>query len=239
MESQPPGTGHDNSAVAWPQGPHYFNLTGSEGPVAWVRYRVWAADWHTRTLRNLGDVEGSYDRLVGVEMALDGALNGLSSAFDAAVALLIAAAENALAVEADRKLRVHLFSWEKCRALLVSPEVATDLAWRAVVDADTAMEGWNWDEPVGWLAKLRRMRNAVAHRESLARHHSLEVNNGRRSHVSRVYLDGRQEDAFAYLARQCDRVADLTETMIAAGLDIDPSQVRTTWTRERWIPNEI
>lgn len=206
--------------------------------MAWVRYRVWAADWHTRTLRDLGGPEGSFDRLLGVEMALDGALNGLSSAFDASVALLIAAAEKALDVEPELKLRVHLFSWEKCRALLVQPAVASDTTWKAVLDADAAMEGWNWDEPVGWLARLRRMRNVVAHRESLARHHSLEVSDGQAGQVSRVYLDGRQEDAFAYLARHCDRVADLTETLIAAGLDIDPSQVRTTWNRERWSAAE-
>jgi hypothetical protein len=235
---QPPGTGQDDSIVAWPHGPHYFHLTGSEGAVAWVRYRVWAADWHTRTLGELGGAEGSFDRLVGIEMALDGALNGLSSAFDAAVALLITAAEEKLAIVHERRLRVHLFSWEKCRELLVKPAVASDATWRAVLDTDTAMEGWNWDEPIGWLARLRRMRNLVAHRESLARHHSLEVNDERGGHVSRVYLDGRHKDAFEYLARHCDRVANLTETMIAAGLDIDPNQVRTTWTRESWIPGD-
>jgi hypothetical protein len=171
-------------------------------------------------------------------MALDGALNGLSSAFDAAVALLIAASEKALAVETQGRLPVHLFSWEKCRALLVKPEVASDVVWRAVLDVDSAMEGWNWDEPIGWLARLRRTRNAVAHRESLARHHSLDVNDGRGGHVSRVYVDGRDEDAFAYLARHCDHVADLTETMIAAGMHVDPSQVVTTWNRGRWTPGE-
>lgn len=84
-----PGTGATPSDVPWPAGPHYFDLTGSEGAVAWVRYRVWAADWYVRTLQRVAGPGQNYDRLVGIEMALDGALNSLSSAFDAGTALII------------------------------------------------------------------------------------------------------------------------------------------------------
>jgi len=61
-----PGTDTTPSDVPWPAGPHYFDLTGSEGAIAWVRYRAWAADWSVRTLQRLY-----------------GAVNSLSSAFDA------------------------------------------------------------------------------------------------------------------------------------------------------------
>ncbi|MCR6679979.1 hypothetical protein NVV43_32035, partial [Escherichia marmotae] len=76
-------------------------------------YRIWSADWHIRTLRELGGPHGSFDREVGIEMALDGALNSMSSAFDAGIALLVQAVENARDVDVDDRLPVFRYKWER------------------------------------------------------------------------------------------------------------------------------
>jgi len=102
---------------------------------------VWAADWHTRTLKELGGRERSFDRELGVEMALDGALNGLSSAFDAAVALLIRAVEHAREVDIDERLPVYRHNWDRCRDMLNSRDIAHDDVWALILRIDEAVEG--------------------------------------------------------------------------------------------------
>jgi hypothetical protein len=114
---------------------------------------VWAADWHTRTLKELGGRERSFDRELGVEMALDGALNGLSSAFDAAVALLIRAVEHAREVDIDERLPVYRHNWDRCRDMLNSRDIAHDDVWALILRIDEAVEGESWPEPIGWLAQ--------------------------------------------------------------------------------------
>jgi hypothetical protein len=176
-----PGAGAAPSSVSWPAGPHYFDLTGSEGAVAWVRYRVWAADWYTRTLESVAGPARNYDRLVGVEMALDGALNSLSSAFDAGTALIIKGAENALELDEPDRLPMRWYSWKNARDLLSKPAIGTDpdgtsndAVWRVILDVDNALAGERDAVPTGWLAQLRRFRNQVAHQDTLARHHNAD-----------------------------------------------------------------
>jgi len=223
--------------VPWPAGPHYFDLTGSEGTVAWVRYRVWAADWYANTLRSIVGPDGNYDRLVGIEMALDGALNSLSGAFDAGTAFLIQGAETALDLDESDRLPVHWYSWMNARDLLSMPAIGTDPdgtsnddVWRVILDIDTALAGEGDPTPSGWLAQLRRLRNQVAHQDTLARHHVA----GGPSTVRA--FGGRNVDAFTYLARACDQVHDLTEQMVSLAIRLGAREVHAAWERPRWIP---
>ncbi len=209
-----PGTGQTPSGVQWPAGPHYFDLTGSEGGVAWVRYRVWSADWHTRTLKELGGPHGSFDRDVGIEMALDGALNGLSSAFD---------------VDVEDQLPVFRYRWESCRDMLKQKDIANDDVWRLILDVESAIDGETLPEPNGWLAQLRRLRNRAAHQDSLARHH--EVGD---DHVTGLSIRGQSIDAFTYLAGLCDQVHDLTEQMIRVAISVGAPETSSIWNRTRW-----
>lgn len=234
-----PGSGATPSDVPWPAGPHYFDLTGSEGAIAWVRYRVWAADWYVRTLQRVAGPEQNYDRFVGVEMALDGSLNSLSSAFDAGTALVIKGSENALDVaEADR-LPVHWYSWNNARDLLKTPAIGTDadgtsndLVWRVILDVDNALAGEKDTEPSGWLAKIRRLRNRVAHQDTLARRHQL-------GGPSAVHAFGQEvQDAFSYLAAACDQVHDLTEQMVSLAVHLGAHEVTAGWERPRWFAEE-
>ena len=227
-EAGAPGTGQVPSEVRWPAGPHYFDLTGSEGAVAWVRYRVWSADWHTRTLRELGGPQGSFDREVGIEMALDGALNSLSGAFDAGVALLIRAVENAREVGADDRLPVFRYRWDRCRDMLKQADVANDNVWHLILDIDTAIDGETLPKPSGWLAQLRRLRNRAAHQDSVARHHEA-------GSVTGLSIQGQGTDAFTYLAGMCDQVHELTEQMIQVAIHIGAPEASTTWDRTRWV----
>lgn len=232
-----PGTGVSSSAVAWPAGPHYFELTSSEGPVAWVRYRVWSADWYVRTLREVAGPDANYDRIVGIELALDGALNSLSSAFDAGTALLIKAAENALETEPEDRLPVYRYSWSAARDLLTSAALGTnpdltpnDDVWRVVLDVDNALDGERNPRPGGWLAQLRRLRNQVAHQDTLARHH-------KPGGPSTLRLPGEGDiDAFNYLARGCDRVSDLTGQMVSLAIHLGARSPSAEWERARWFP---
>lgn len=229
-----PGTGSTPSSVLWPEGPHYFDLTGSQGTVAWIRYRVWAADWHTRTLREIAGPDAHYDRFVGIEMALDGALNNLSSAFDAAVGLLIETAENALEVPPDRRRPVHRYNWAAARHLLKQPKIGTDAdgtsnteIWRTILDIDNALAGEADPTPEGWLAQLRRRRNRVAHKDTLARHHHSD---------GPTTIAGLEAgaDAFAYLTAACDQIHDLTEPMIALAVRLGAPELAVGWPRPRW-----
>ena len=226
-EPADPGTGQTLSDVRWPAGPHYFDLTGSDGGVAWIRYRVWSADWHTRTLNDLGGLHSSFDREVGIEMALDGALNGLSSAFDAGVTLLIRAVEDARDIDLDDRLPVFRYKWDRCRDMLKQSDIATDDVWGLILEIDGAIDGETLPEPTGWLAQLRRLRNRAAHQDSLSRHHEA----GR---VTGLTIKAQSTDAFTYLAENCDRLHDLTEQMIRIAISIGVRETSTKWNRERW-----
>lgn len=232
-----PGAGATPSQVSWPEGPHYFDLTGSDGGVAWVRYRVWAADWYTQSLRTVAGSTGSYDRLVGIEMALDGALNSLSGAFDAATGLLIRSAETSLDVDVDDRVPVYRYSWGRARSLLSLPAIGTDPdltandeVWRVIVDVDNALADEDKATPSGWLAQLRRLRNQLAHQDSLARVHTL----GRPSSVRALAPKGGSPGEA--LARACDQVHDLTEPMINLAIRLGAHHVHGDWRRPRWFP---
>lgn len=227
----PPGTGQEPSELRWPAGPHYWDLTGSEGRAAWIRYRIWSADWHTRALGELGGPQGSFDRDVGIEMALDGVLNNLSGAFDAGVALLIGATEFVRDVATDDRVPVFKYRWELCRDMLTQSDVANDDVWRLILDIDTAVEGETWPEPTGWLARLRRLRNRVAHQDSLARHHDIGGPG-----VTGLIIEGRSMDAFTYLGQACDQTHELTEQMIRVAISIGATETFTAWGREPWNP---
>lgn len=229
-----PGTG--TSDAPWPAGPHYFNLTGSEGAIAWVRYRVWAADWYVRTLQRVAGPEQNY---VGIEIALDGALDSLSSAFDAGTALIIKGAENALDVAETDRLPVHWYSWSNARNLLKTPAIGTledgtsnDAVWRVILDVDSALAIDKDSQPSGWLSKIRRLRNRVARQDTLARRHQIDG-------PSTVQAFGEEvHDAFSYLAAACDQVHDLTEQMISLAVHRGAHEVTAGWSRPRWFAEE-
>ncbi|KRC66097.1 hypothetical protein ASE12_15840 [Aeromicrobium sp. Root236] len=167
--------------------------------------------------------------MVGIEMALDGALNSLSSAFDAGITLLIRAVEEARDVSVDDRLPVFRYRWERCRDMLKQSDIANDSVWRLILEIDAAIEGETHLEPAGWLAQLRRLRNRAAHQDSLSRHHEA-------GKVTGLVIQGQRTDASTYLAGMCDRLHDLTEHMIRIAISIGAHETSSVWNRDRWNP---
>src|SRR5690606_29974864 len=98
----------------------------------------------------------------------------------AGTALIIKGAENALQVAETDRLPVHWYSWNNARDLLKSPAIGTDedgtsndSVWRVILDVDNALAGEREPEPSGWLTKIRRLRNRIAHQDTLTRRHPL------------------------------------------------------------------
>lgn len=219
------------SAIRFPDGPTYPELLGSDERVAWIRFKVWSADWYTHALSDLGAVHGGYDRQVGIEMALDGALSTLSAAFDASVALMIEAAEERLEVPATERTAIHKYGWKAFEQLVDGSALAT---WEGLpelqTNVDSALEGSNSDEPVGWLAVLRRLRNIATHRTTLPR---TWTNEEAKQSVSGV-TDVPGLDPVAYLQESCDRVSDLTERMHGIANQFSFVGAQTPLERTRW-----
>jgi hypothetical protein len=111
------------SETAFPAGPRYGELLDSDPRIAWIRFKVWTADWYTETLGALGTRLGGYDRQVGIEMAIDGALGSLSGAFDASVALVIVAAERSLNISEADQTKPHKYGWGRFKDRIRSTPV--------------------------------------------------------------------------------------------------------------------
>lgn len=153
---------------------------------AWARFKLQAAAWYVELLDELGSRYG-FARLVGIEMAMDGALSALSSAFDAAVAGLIVASEERLEVRAKdfsepapTRTAPHRYDWSVARKYLCNPTVPGNrpsvvaLSKAVVTDVDAALAS-DGQSGVGWLEELRRLRNRTTHQDTLARHIAVNV----------------------------------------------------------------
>ena len=184
----------------WPVGPPYLTLTISDkNNRAWVEYKLVAAEWYLDALSELEARTGELSRLVGEEMALDGALVGIDSAFDAAVAGLIGA------IEASRgtagSLPTHRYSWQAAKALAAQAPPVTLTCAQAV---DAALSGATAPAPSGWLAQLRRLRNRAAHQNTLIRHFYRTVGGPPApQQASQIDVPGRgKENPLPYLQAQ-------------------------------------
>jgi hypothetical protein len=220
------------SGIDFPAGPTYPDLLGggTDG-ISWVRYKVWSADWYVRTLESLEHRLADFDRYVGIEMAIDGALGALSGAFDASLALLIENAEEQLKVPEVERTRAHEYKWWKFKKLANDEGLS---GWstipQLIVDIEAALEGANGPEPTGWLAVLRRLRNRSLHQQSLPR--TWEIEGAAGSTAVRVTDFAGGE--VTYLKASCDQVSDLTERMISLANSLGWIGPLTPLQRTRW-----
>jgi hypothetical protein len=204
----------------WPVGQHYVTLTTSDkNNRAWVEYKLIAAGWYIDALWELEARTGELSRLVGEEMALDGALVGIASAFDAAVAGLIGA------IEASRgtagSVPVHHYSWQAAKTLAARPPAVT-LACATPVDA--ALMGASAPTPTGWLAQLRRLRNRAAHQNTLIRHFYRTVGGpAAPQQASQIDVPGRgKENPVPYLRAQLAATRSLCVDILKDSDRINP-----------------
>ena len=218
------------SGAGFPAGPRYAELLDSDPDIAWVRYKVWAADWYVARLGELGRTLGDYDRWVGVEMAIDGAVGSLSGAFDAAVATLIVAAENALDIPGATP--PHRYSWGAFVSRVSGTAVESSPGMRDLIDdISSALDCERRPDPVGWLAILRRLRNRATHQTSLPR---TWASDGDRVQSVTGVTQVPDLDPFEYLKDASNRISDLTESMLSAANAIGFIGATTRLRRERW-----
>ena len=134
--------------VKWPVGPHYTKWVKGNSAHAWVHYKLKSADWYLATLVKTSKQVGRMDRNAGVEMAIDGALTGLCSAFDAALSLLIRALETANGIDSAERSAAERPIW--ARAEILAGSAALKLSSDNPVVA--ALSGGDTAAPDGWLA---------------------------------------------------------------------------------------
>ena len=149
----------------WPVGHYYADLStgGTKNNRAWVEYKLGAAGWYLEALSELEARTGQLSRLIGEEMAIDGVVGAISSAFDAAVAGLIPA------IEARRGtpgvVPPHAYSWKIAKQIALPPPQINLKCEKAVDDALRGPKA----SPAGWLEQLRQLRNRATHQDTLPR----------------------------------------------------------------------
>lgn len=208
-------------SIGWPLGPEYNEWVDSPADTgrAWTLYKLAAAGWYIELLQAVGEQHG-YRRIVGVEMALDGATAHLSSAFDAATAAIIVSAEARLRVAASNgaaalsaPLPEHLYKWEKAQSYLEDPaviqgdEVAREMASSTGAVVSSALSR----DPVGWLASLRDLRNRATHRNTLARNIHVEVWPTDSSTDWQLTVAGHGVDPIEYLRASLAQLTQLVQ----------------------------
>lgn len=165
----------DHVDVAWPVGPHYLDWVGPPGNCEWVAFKVKSAEFHICTLEKVADSAGSFDRWVGVEMALDAALAAMSGAFDAAVAEVFEAAQWVYSLGGTdlpfkrtlaKDYRVSYLVERPMAHLVDDPEITYDISG-LLSEIEVALKR---TAPIGWLEELRRLRNRSTHHASLPRY---------------------------------------------------------------------
>lgn len=99
---------------------------------AWANYKLRCSDWYVDLLDQFNQDCG-FERFVGIEMTLDGALASLYSAFDAAVAGVIVTAEELRQQRVTQsggkppdRLPPHLYWWSNAKKFLIAPDVVEE-----------------------------------------------------------------------------------------------------------------
>lgn len=203
--------------VPWPLGPLYFDLPGSDGigARAWVNYKITAARWHTATLKALIDQAG-FQRYVGVEMALDGALASLNGAFDAAAAGLVGAAERYLQKDNEELLltpahRINERVFLERMGELGRQRLDFDVPGTAAAVASALEVGPDQNAPAGWLQQFRRLRNTPMHQDSAPRHIDVVVGSDA---VTSLSVAGHGQNPVEYLDDVAGKVSALTTSVL-------------------------
>lgn len=202
--------------VHWPLGPLYFHLPGAGGSArSWVNYKITAAGWHTATLKSLIDQVG-FQRYVGVEMALDGALASLNGAYDAAEAGLIGAAERYLHKDEQELLLTPSYKFNeklfmKRMRELHQQRLDFDVAGTAAAVASALDVGPDPSAPNGWLQQLKRLRNVPMHQDSAPRHIDVVVGSDA---VTTLSVAGHGQDPVEYLEDVTAKISSLTSQIL-------------------------
>jgi hypothetical protein len=155
--------------VRWPAGPRFEGRAKTKKSHGWATYKLDAADWYLSTLRRIADERGDLDRFVGVEMAIDGAVQALCSVFEAAVYALTFALEKAADTPKDRRTPAGHTTWTH----LAAEATMLNFPLASASQVTAALAGEHSDSPQGWLAQLLILRHQSARHNFLVRHWSV------------------------------------------------------------------
>jgi hypothetical protein len=153
----------DTSTILWPTGPGFDRPLKAKKPKAWANYKMEAADWYLDTLLALSLQHGRLERVLGVEMAVEGVLQSLCSAFEVMVCALTQSIEKAAGVPADRRTPRHLVSWSR----LAAAAKVFDIDLASTLSISAALLGEHSEEPEGPLAQLFVLRRHAAVQDPL------------------------------------------------------------------------
>jgi hypothetical protein len=173
--------------VDWPVRPELSALDAREGVYAWARFKLWTADWYLERFDQLLDIVPRVQRQVGIEMAIDGILESLCSAVDAACAAVIGAAE---VRRPPKKLTLeHRYTPE-----LAVRRLREQGRRRAPKALEEARAGHNSSNPSGWFGQLGHLRNTVVHHSALGHHRLLWWQGRRQDRHCRPWIGPHRTD---------------------------------------------
>lgn len=193
--------------VRWPAGPHYQKQFKVKARQAWPYYKLGTADWYLSTLREIDANVKKLDRLVGVEMAIDGAVQALGATFDAAVYALISSLEGGANLPNEQRIPEQLANW----TALIDQAEAFGVNLRSAPDVFIALAEDDPNSPTGWLAQLLLLRQRCSRHDPLIRHWVVG------SEAPIICIDvpgGEPRPPIEYLSGVRDLVEQLLELML-------------------------
>jgi len=214
----------------WPVGPRYSEWVQADGAPAWVKYKLRSADWYIDRLEEVGSKVG-FDRYIGVEMAVDGALAALTAAYDASIRAVIKAVEmyEEQAVQDGRSagapppVSPRDYSWQgrkrnqqkipgaKAKLKSVANEIRDINVESVVADVGQALRS---KPSPGWLKALQDLRNAVIHHDTLARHIHVRVGGENPGTTWGLQVAGESKHPVLYLRTASQQMAALTGQLL-------------------------
>jgi len=153
-----PNAESDPSAILWPTGPGFNRPIKTKKLKAWAKYKMEAADWYLDALLAMSLQDGRVDRVLGVEMAVEGVIQSLCSAFEVMICALTQSIEKAAGVPADHRTPRHLVSWSR----LAATAKVFDIDLASTLSVSAALLGEHSEQPEGPLAQLFILRSRAA-----------------------------------------------------------------------------
>jgi len=148
----------DTSAILWPAGPGFDRPVKAKKLKAWAKYKMEAADWYLDTLLAMSLQQGRLERVLGVEMAVEGVIQSLCSAFEVMICALTQSIEKAAGVPTDHRTPRHLVSWSR----LAAAAKVFDIDLASTLSISSALLGEHSENPEGPLAQLFVLRRHAA-----------------------------------------------------------------------------
>jgi hypothetical protein len=151
------------STILWPAGRGFDRPLKAKKARSWANYKMEAADWYLDTLLAMSLQQGRLERVLGVEMAVEGVIQSLCSAFEVMICALTQAIEKAAGVPADRRTPRHLVNWSR----LAAAAKVFDIDLASTLSISAALLGEHSEDPQGPLAQLFALRRHAAVQDPL------------------------------------------------------------------------